>query len=220
MFKRAFQRDTVFVMALYNIVVGAVFFFLYKQIFNLFGIETYTPAHAPTIQIPCLFLFVFGIGYLSAFHDMVRNRALLFVGVLQNAAVAGVAVWYKIQHGQLVHDIYLLPAGISAVFVILFLIAWFGSVVEAGRQRRRGKLVEVKPARRPPETAPAPPPEPETAPPDQVEAGPLEPAEEMPEPREPKPASEPREPEEEPPPRSMSHRDRSGIHTDEPPPLK
>jgi hypothetical protein len=210
MFKRTFQRDAVFVMALYNIAIGAVFFFLYKQIFKLFGIETYTPAHAPTIQIPCLFLVIFGIGYLAAFHDMVRNRALLFIGLLQNGGMAALAIWYKIQQAALVHNIYLLPAVISIVFAVLFLIAWFGSVVEAGRQRRRGKLFEVKPA---PRRA-----EPEAAPLQEPPAPPAEPAEEMPEPRAPETPAEPEPPGEESPLGSLAHRDRSGIHHDEPSP--
>jgi hypothetical protein len=211
MFKRTFQRDAVFVMALYNIAIGAVFFFLYKEIFKLFGLESYRPVHAPTIQIPCFFLVVFGIGYLAAFHDMVRNRALLFVGLLQNGGMAALAIWYKIQQAALVHNVYLLPAVISIVFAVLFLIAWFGSVVEAGRQRRRGKLFEVKPAPRRPV-------EPEAALPEEPEAPPLEPAGEMPEPPSPDAPAQPEPPNEEPPLRFLAQRDRSGIHPDEPPP--
>jgi len=231
MFKRTFQRDAVFVMALYNIVVGAVFFFLYEQIFDLFGIGTYTPARPPAMQVPCLFLVVFGIGYLCAFHDMVRNRALLFVGLLQNAAVAGLAVWYRIARPDLMHDIYLLPAGISALFAVMFLIAWIGAALDAARQRRRSKRLVVGPAPRPteapapiPEQAPTPEvptPEPPTeeSPPEEVppEETPTEVIEEMPEPA---PPRTPSEPDEDPPLRFLAHRDRSGIHTDEPPPTQ
>ena len=234
MFKRTFQRDAVFVMALYNIVVGAVFFFLYEQIFDLFGIGTYTPARPPAMQVPCLFLVVFGIGYLCAFHDMVRNRALLFVGLLQNAAIAGLAVWYMIARRDLMHDIYLLPAGISALFAIMFLIAWIGAALDAARQRRRSKRLVLGPAPRPteapapvpeqpptPETpAPEPPPEeplPEEALPEEApaEETPTEVIEDMPEPA---PPRTPPEPDTEPPLRFLAHRDRSGIHTDEPTP--
>lgn len=196
MFKRTFQRDAVFVMALYNIVVGALFFFLYSQIFKLFGIAIYTPVHAPTIQIPCLFLIVFGIGYLYAAYDMVRNRALLLVGLLQNAAVIGIAVWYKINEPQIVHDVYLIPAGLSALFAIVFLIALIGSMIEGGRQRRRRKAAGVGPT--PEETAP-------------------ETAEETPKPRESETPSGDTGPEEDPLLHSLAHRDRSGIHIDEPP---
>ena len=224
MFKRTFQRDAVFVMALYNIVVGAVFFFLYEQIFNLFGLEAYTPAHPPTIQVPCLFLVVFGIGYLCAFHDMVRNRDLLFVGLLQNAGVAGLAVWYMIARPALMHDIYLLPGGISALFAVMFLIAWIGAALEAARQRRRRKHLVVGPAPRPPGPAAptpeeAPPPETPTpeAPSDEgpAEGPPTEVIEEMPEPA---PPRTPHKPDEDPPLRFLAHRDRSGIPTDELPP--
>ncbi len=213
MFKRSFQSDAVFVMALYNIVMGAVFFFLYAQIFKLFGIESYTPAHAPTIQIPCLFLVVFGIGYLGASHHMVRNRALLFVGLLQNAAVAGMVIWYRFDQPELVHNVYLLPAGISALFAIMFLVAWIGSIVEASRQRRRSKLVEI---RRAPEE-PAPEPREPEAPAEEVAPEAVEP---LPEPREPETPAGPARPEAEPPLRSLAHRDRSGIPPDEAPPPK
>ncbi len=138
MFKRS---DAVFVMGFYNVVAGVVFFFLYGQIFKLFGIEAYTPAHAPAIQIPCLFLVVFGIGYLLASRDLVRNRALLFVGVLQNAGITALALWYWYNQPDLMHLVYLLPAGISALFAITFLVAWAGTIVDAGRRRRRAKVV-------------------------------------------------------------------------------
>jgi len=202
MAKQSFQRNAVFVMALYNIVVGAVVFFLYKQIFRMFGIAP--PVNAPTIQIPCLFLVVFGIGYLYAAHDLVRNRALLLVGLLQNAAVIGIVVWYKIHPPEnapkLINNMYLIPAGLSALFAITFLIALFGSMIEGGRQRRRRKTAEAGPIRVKAarfEAAPAPQ---ETAP---------EPVEQT---------QGPTEPEEDSPFGPLADRDRSGIHTDEPPP--
>jgi hypothetical protein len=214
MSKRSFHSDAVFVMGLYNVAMGAVFFFLYKQIFDLFGIGSYLPAHAPTIQIPCLFLVVFGIGYLAASHSLARNHALLFVGLLQNAAVAGIAIWYKLEQPGLVHNVYLLPAGISALFAIMFLVAWIGAVVESARQRRRRKPTPVRRAPAPAEAAiavpaarepEAPPEAPEPEPAEETEA---EAAEEAPEPRQPE---TPSEPEEEPPIHPLAHRDRSGI---------
>ncbi len=187
MFKRS---DAVFVMGFYNVVAGVVFFFLYGQIFKLFGIEAYTPAHAPAIQIPCLFLVVFGIGYLWASRDLVRNRALLFVGLLQNVGITGLAVWYRFDQPDLMHYIYLLPAGISALFSITFLVAWAGTIVDAGRQRRRTRVVPAAEVVRRAE-APAIP-EPEAHAP--VPPEPIEPLDEA-APQEPEEVVEPREPE-------------------------
>jgi hypothetical protein len=213
MSRRAFQSDAVFVTALYNIVMGAVFFFLHRQIFDLFGIEAYRPVHAPTIQIPCLFLIVFGIGYLYACHDLVRNHALLFVGLLQNAAVAGMAIWYRIWHPDLVHNVYLLPAGISALFALVFLLAWISSVVEAGRMRRRRRRAPVVPAPAPARArhaVPAPS-EPEAPPEEPAPEPEPEASEETPEPREPETPDGTAKPDEEPPLRPLADRDRSGI---------
>jgi hypothetical protein len=208
MLKRSFHRDAVFVMALYNIVVGAAFFFLYERVFQLFGIETYTPAHPPAIQIPCLFLVIFGLGYLWASRDLARNGALLFVGLLQNAGVTALVVWYQLDQPELAHAVYWLPA-------------WVGAAVDARRERRRAKVMPVKPLPRRVE-APAMP-KPEAEPPVAAEpAGRFEqpargPIEEIPEPCEPETPTEPSLPEGAPPPRSQAHDTHSGTPNDEPP---
>ena len=108
------------------------------------------------------------------------------------------------------HNVYLLPAGISALFAIMFLVAWFGSIVESGRQRRRRKTTPVRRAPAPAEATAAPEPGEPEAPPEEPAPEP-EPAEEMPEPREPETPAEPTKPDEEPRIRPMSRRDRSGI---------
>ena len=219
MFKRS---DAVFVMGFYNVVAGVVFFFLYERIFKLFGIEAYTPAHAPAIQIPCLFLVVFGIGYLWASRDLVRNRALLFVGLLQNVGVTGLAVWYRFDQPDLMHYSYLLPAGISALFAIMFFVAWVGTAVQARRERRRARVVPAAGVVRRAEAPAIPEPEARApAPPEPIEpleeAAPEEP-EEVVEPREPGASTEPTSPEGELPPRSQAEHDQSDTPKDKLPP--
>jgi hypothetical protein len=207
--KRAFYADFAMVMALYNIVVGVLAFFLYKRIFTLFDMVSFTPARPPAIQIPCLFLVVFGIGYALALRDLVRNRIMLFVGLLQNAAVTGMVIYYQISRPDLVHPVYFLPAGLSAVFAVFFLMAWFGALVDARRQRRQERRLVIKPAPRPAAAAPK-----------RTEA----PCPREPEPPEEEPLLEEAfGPQEEPeqgepePPESLAHRDRSGIPPDETP---
>jgi hypothetical protein len=216
MFKRAFHQDAVLVMGLYNIAVGVLVFFLYERVFILFGLRAYTPERPPAIQIPCLFLVVFGIGYALAYRDLVRNRVTLFIGALQNAAVTGAVVYYHISAPKLVHPVYYLPAGLSALFAIFFLVAWFGALVDAGRQRRQDKRLIIKPAPRPASAGPRRaemPSLPQTEPPEEEPSleealGPEE---------EPERGQPPHPPEPEPPPESLAHRDRSGIPPDETP---
>jgi hypothetical protein len=219
MFKRS---DAVFVMGFYNIVAGVVFFFLYERIFKLFGIEAYTPAHAPAIQVPCLFLVVFGIGYLWASRDLVRNRALLFVGLLQNVGITALALWYWYNQPELMHLVYLLPAGISVLFAIMFLVAWAGTIVEAGRQRRRAKVVPAAAVAHRAEPPAAPEPEARApAAPEPVERSEevtSQEHEEVIEPREPEASTEPTLPGGELPPRSPAEGDQSDTPYDKPPP--
>lgn len=227
MFKRAFHRDAVLVVGLYNIVVGVLFFFLYKRVFSFLGLETYTPARPPALQIPCLFLIVFGIGYMLAYRDLVRNRLILFIGLLQNAAITGAVVYYQISAAKLVHWAYYLPAGLSALFALFFLVAWFGALVDARRQRRQEKRLVIKPAPKPAGAAPEPR-RAETPPPPKEEPLPKEePPGEAPLPEEEASPSEvqvhesgesappARADEPEPPPQSLAHRDRSGCGPEE-----
>jgi hypothetical protein len=225
---RAFYRDAVFVVGLYNLVVGLLFFFLFKEILDLFRIEMDVEALTPLVRLAAVFLLVFGVGYLFASRDVVRNHLMLFLGLLQNAGVAGVAAWYWINEPGLMPNACLLPAGLSALFAIVFLVTWPAALVEARLQRRRARLVRVAPSK--PVAAPADKPAPAESKVEAPEVEPLpaeeKPAEGPPEaPEQPEPAefelppssTEPHEPAHEPPLRPLAHRDRSGGTHDETP---
>ncbi|MBN1919327.1 MAG: hypothetical protein JW889_15600 [Verrucomicrobia bacterium] len=163
---RAFTRDAVFVVGLCNIVAGALIFFLFAQILDLFRIEADVQALTPVVRVAALFLFVFGVGYLFASSNVVGNHLMLFVGLLQNAGIVGIVVWYWLYEPGQIPYACLLPAGLSALFALVFLITWPGALVEARLQRRRTHLVKVAPSRPaapPPTREPAAEPEPEPA---------------------------------------------------------
>jgi len=144
---RAFWRDAVFVMGVCNIAAGALFFFLFGQILDLVGIEADIEALTPTVRVAAVLLFVYGVGYLFASRNVVRNHLMLFVGLLQNAGVAGIAAWYWVNEPELMPNACLLPAGLSALFAVVFLFAWFGALIESRLEHRRARRVKVAPPR-------------------------------------------------------------------------
>jgi len=142
---RAFYRDAVFAIGLYSILAGTIVFFLYGEVLNLFRIDADVATLAPMIQLAALFMFAFGIGYLIASRDVARHHLVLFVGILQNAGLAGLTAWYWVYEPYLLPKVCLLPAGLGALFAVVFLFAWLGALVESRQQRRRAQRIRISP---------------------------------------------------------------------------
>lgn len=95
------------VAAVYDMLLGLAFFFVWKSVFDTIGMTL--PPHVSYIQLPAVFVFVQGLGYAIVASDPLRNLGLVLIGIIYKGGYAALAAYY------------LLTDQIPAMF-----FAWFG----------------------------------------------------------------------------------------------
>ena len=115
---RGFFRGVFLVAALYDLVLGSVFFFLYPWIYGLLGVSL--PTEPAYLHASAAFVFVQGIMYCVVYRNMDRNLDLVLVGAIYKMAYSGVA-FYHWGTGTLPHPIFALFGLSDVIFLALFL---------------------------------------------------------------------------------------------------
>lgn len=112
-------RTFFLVAALYDIILGAGFFFLYGPLFETLGIAL--PNNISYIHLTAAFVFVQGVGYWFVFQDPDANRGIVKLGVVYKIAFAGLAFYYA-AIGELVHSLFLVFGALDVLFLIGFVM--------------------------------------------------------------------------------------------------
>ncbi|MBI2847034.1 MAG: hypothetical protein HYX82_04045, partial [Chloroflexi bacterium] len=112
-----FFKAVFLVAAVYDVVLGVVFFFLYKPVFNTLGIEL--PNNTSYIHLTAGFVFVQGVGYWFVYRNMLRNVDLVKLGIVYKAIYTAVALYY-LAIGELLNAIFAWFAVFDVVFLLLF----------------------------------------------------------------------------------------------------
>ena len=112
-------RTFFLVAALYDIVLGAGFFFLYGPLFETLGIAL--PNNISYIHLTAAFVFVQGAGYWFVFQDPDANRGIVKLGVIYKIAFAGLAFYYA-AIGELIHSLFLVFGALDVLFLIGFVM--------------------------------------------------------------------------------------------------
>ena len=80
---------TIFgIAAAYDIVLGIVFGLFYRTIYDRFGATL--PNHAGYVQLPALFIVVFGIGFWMVARDPKSNIGIVTLGILMKLSFCAV----------------------------------------------------------------------------------------------------------------------------------
>jgi hypothetical protein len=117
--KPAWIRPLFVVAALYEIILGVVYFLGYETLYRRAGVAL--PNHPGYVQLNALFVIVMGAGFWFIARAPERNRDLIKVGVLFKAAYAGI-IFYYLYRGNM--PTMWLPWAISdTVFMLAFLVA-------------------------------------------------------------------------------------------------
>jgi hypothetical protein len=106
------------VAALYDMVLGGVFFLFYGPVFEMMGVEL--PNNASYIHLNAGFVFVQGVGYWFVYRNMVRNVDLVKVGIIYKTVYTLVAVYY-FAIGQLPDAIFAWFALFDVLFIVGFI---------------------------------------------------------------------------------------------------
>ncbi len=116
------------VAALYDLVLGAAFFFLYGPLFETLNIAL--PNNISYIHLTAAFVFVQGVGYWFVFGDPDGNRGIVKTGVIYKIAFAGLSFYYW-AIGDLLHPVFLVFGAMDILFLAGFVMFLMG-----GRNRQ------------------------------------------------------------------------------------
>jgi len=113
----SFFRKFFLLAALYDLVLGAAFFFLFRQIFDALGIEL--PNNTSYIHLSAGFVFVQGVSYWLVARRMFQNIDLVRVGIIYKGIFSLVAFYY-LAIGQLLHPVFAWIAVCDVLFLVGF----------------------------------------------------------------------------------------------------
>lgn len=111
------------VAALYDIVLGAGFFFLYAPLWDAFNVAL--PSSISYIHLTAAFVFVQGVGYWFVYQDPDGNRGIVKTGLIYKIAFSGLAFYYW-AIGDLLHPVFLLFGALDLLFLAGFVMFLMG----------------------------------------------------------------------------------------------
>jgi hypothetical protein len=117
--KDKFFEKLFLVAAVYDFVLGILFFFFYRQIFNLFNIAI--PDFPAYLQMSAAFVIAMGIGYYFVYKNLYRNIDLVKLGVVYKFAYSSVVIYFYLTN--LANLVFLWFAVFDIIFMLFFI--WF-----------------------------------------------------------------------------------------------
>jgi hypothetical protein len=112
-------RSFFLIAALYDMILGAAFFFLYGPLFEMLGVAL--PNNTSYIHLTAAYVFVQGLGYWFVYQDPGANRGIVKVGAVYKFAFSALALYYTVI-GQLLHPVFLVFGLLDLLFLIGFIM--------------------------------------------------------------------------------------------------
>ncbi|MDQ3328227.1 MAG: hypothetical protein M3506_06870 [Chloroflexota bacterium] len=128
----SFYRTVFRVGAVYDMLLGASFFFFWKWLFN--AIEVVPPENTSYIHITAAYVFMQGLGYWFVARDMLRNIDIVKLGVIYKLIYVALSVYY-LAIGELLHAVFVWFAVVDLIFLVLFAAFLRRALPLAGRGR-------------------------------------------------------------------------------------
>ena len=115
-----YYKGLFLVATIYDLVLGIVFLFFNRQVFDMLGVPESLPEFGGFILLIGAFLFVIGIAYLLIYlGDLQRNRDLITIGALYKLAYSSIA-FYCLAIGDYPHLAFITIFGVAdLIFLIL-----------------------------------------------------------------------------------------------------
>ena len=114
-----FYSNVFIIAALYDFILGLVFFLFYKPIYAMFDMPL--PQEPAYLHAAAGFVFAQGLLYYYVYKDLRRNIDIVKVGLLYKLVYTGVAVYYW-SINQIPHPTYPIFAVLDIVFIFLFVL--------------------------------------------------------------------------------------------------
>ena len=117
--KDAFFRGLFLVAAIYDLILGIIFFLYYKPVYAYFNIPL--PVYPMYLQMSAAFVIAMGVGYYFIYRNLYRNIDLVKLGVVYKVAYSGLTSYFYFTN--LANIVFFWFAIFDAVFLALFV--WF-----------------------------------------------------------------------------------------------
>lgn len=117
--KDAFFRRLFLVAAIYDLILGIIFFFYYKPVYAYFNIPL--PVYPMYLQMSAAFVIAMGVGYYFIYRNIYRNIDLVKLGVVYKLVYSGLTSYFYFTN--LANIIFFWFAILDATFLALFV--WF-----------------------------------------------------------------------------------------------
>lgn len=117
--KDSFFRILFLVAAIYDLILGIVFFFFYRPVYAYFNISL--PVYPMYLQMAAAFVIAMGVGYYFIYKNLYRNIDLVKLGIVYKFVYSGLTSYFYF--ADLGNVIFFWFAIIDAIFLALFV--WF-----------------------------------------------------------------------------------------------
>ncbi|MBN1385795.1 hypothetical protein JW968_02330 [Candidatus Woesearchaeota archaeon] len=129
--KEGFFKALFLVAAIYDVILGLLFFFFYKPAYAYFNITL--PVYPMYLQMAAAFVIAMGVGYYFVFRNLYRNIDLVKLGIVYKFVYSGLTGYFYF--ADLANVTFFWFAIIDAIFLLLFV--WF--LVHASKDGRYSK---------------------------------------------------------------------------------
>ena len=116
---RDWRKPLFVIAALYDGLIGLVFLFFWRELFDRMGITP--PNHGGYVQFSALLLVIFGWMFLRIARNPDANRELIDFGIALKVAYSGIVFFYELSTG--VPAMWVWFAWFDVIFLILFVLA-------------------------------------------------------------------------------------------------
>ncbi len=107
------------IAALYDFLLGILFFIAFKPLFIWLNVTL--PNHDGYIRFPALLVATFGVGFWLVSLNPERNRAIIKLGILLKLSYSGVVLYYR--YFGVIPWPWVPFAWFDLVFLVLFVAA-------------------------------------------------------------------------------------------------
>lgn len=114
-----FYHGAFLVAALWDLILGFLFFVFLKNIFIMFGIPL--PENLSYLHLSAAFIFVQGLGYYFVYRNLQRNVDIVKVGLVYKVVYTGVAFYYWLTGGS-PHLMFTIFGFVDLIFIALFIL--------------------------------------------------------------------------------------------------
>lgn len=117
--KDQFFRVLFLAAAIYDLILGIMFFFFYKPIYAYFNITL--PTYPMYLQMAAAFVIAMGVGYYFIYKNLYRNIDLVKLGIVYKLVYSGLTSYFYF--ADLANITFFWLALFDAIFLVLFV--WF-----------------------------------------------------------------------------------------------